>query len=156
MNEKYDLVETANHTGNFRIFLQALEAAGLNDTLKETGPYTILAPVDDAFIKMPQTKLHDLFKTENRDSLQALLKNHIIAGNIPSRELKRHDDVRSMNGEELRIESRAGLWVNEAQVVTPDLKASNGILHGIDTVLMPNSSSDRALGASIAVTCGRG
>jgi uncharacterized surface protein with fasciclin (FAS1) repeats len=106
MKEKYDLVETANHTGNFRIFLQAVEAAGLKDTLKETGPYTILAPVDDAFIKLPQTKLHDLFKSENRDSLRSLLSNHIIAGNLPSRELKRRDELRSMNGEQLRIESR--------------------------------------------------
>ena len=139
MNEKYDLVETANHAGNFRLFLQALESAGLKDTLKETGPYTILAPVDDAFTKMPQTKLHNLFKTENRDSLRSLLSHHIIAGELPSMELKKHDEMSSMNGEELRIESRAGLWVNEAQVITPDLKASNGVLHGIDTVLMPQT-----------------
>lgn len=144
MNEKYDLVETANHTGNFRILRQALEAAGLKDSLKETGPYTILAPVDDAFVKMPQTKLHDLFKSENRELLRTLLENHIIAGNLPSRELKRHDGVRSMSGEELRIESRAGLWANEAQVITPDLKASNGVLHGIDTVLMPQTQATAA------------
>ena len=144
MKEKYDLVETANHTGKFRIFLQALEAAGLKDTLKETGPYTILAPVDDAFIKIPQTKLHDLFKSENRESLRSLLRNHIIAGDLPSRDLKRHDQIRSMNGEELRIESRAGLWANEAQVITPDLKASNGVLHGIDTVLMPQTQAAAA------------
>jgi len=145
MNEKYDLVKTADHAGNFRIFLQALEAAGLKDTLKETGPYTILAPVDDAFIKIPQTKLHDLFKSENRESLRSLLRNHIIAGDLPSRDLKRHDQIRSMNGEELRIESRAGLWANEAQVITPDLKASNGVLHGIDTVLMPQTQAAAAL-----------
>jgi uncharacterized surface protein with fasciclin (FAS1) repeats len=139
MKENYDLVELANHAGNFRLFLQALEAAGLKDTLKETGPYTLLAPVDDAFVKMPQTKLHDLFKSENRESLRSLLRNHIIAGDLPSRDLKRHDEIGSMNGEELRIESRTGLWVNEAQVITPDLKASNGVLHGIDTVLMPQT-----------------
>jgi uncharacterized surface protein with fasciclin (FAS1) repeats len=144
MDEKYDLVETANHAGNFRLFLQALEAAGLKDTLKETGPYTILAPVDDAFIKIPQTKLHDLFKSENRESLRSLLRNHIIAGDLPSRDLKRHDEIRSMNGEELRIESRAGLWANEAQFITPDLKASNGVLHGIDTVLMPQTQAAAA------------
>ena len=141
MKEKYDLVETANHTGNFRIFLQAVEAAGLKDTLKETGPYTILAPVDDAFIKLPQTKLHDLFKSENRDSLRSLLSNHIIAGNLPSRELKRRDELRSMNGEQLRIESRAGLWVNEAKVITPDVEASNGVIHGIHTVLTPQTQA---------------
>ena len=141
MKEKYDLVETANQTGNFRLFLQALEAASLKDTLKETGPYTILAPVDDAFIELPQTRLHDLFKSENRDSLQSLLSNHIIAGNLPSRELKRHDELRSVNGEQLRIESRAGLWVNEAQIITPDVKASNGVIHGIHAVLMPQTQA---------------
>jgi len=137
MNEKYDLVETAKRAGNFRLFLQGLEAAGLQNMLEETGPYTILAPVDDAFLKMPEIELRNLFKNENRESLRSLLRNHIVAGDFPSRELKRHDELRSMNGEELRIESRSGLWANEAQVVTPDLKGSNGVLHGIDTVLIP-------------------
>ena len=139
MNEKYDLVETAHQAGNFRLFLQALEAAGLKDTLRETGPYTIFAPVDDAFLKIPQTRLYDLFKTENRESLQSLLRNHITAGKLLSKELKEHDEVSSMNAEDLRIESRAGLWINDAQVVTGDLKASNGVLHGIDAVLMPQT-----------------
>ncbi len=136
MKEKYDVVETADQVGHFRVFLQALEAAGLKETLRESGPYTIFAPVDDAFVKMPKAKLEDLFKTENRGSLQSLLRNHIVAGNLLSTDLKRHDEIRSMKGEELRIESRAGLWINEAQVITPDLKASNGVIHGIDTVLM--------------------
>ena len=144
MDEKYDLVETANHAGNFRLFLQALEAAGLKDTLKETGPYTILAPVDDAFIKIPQTKLHDLFKSENRESLKSLLKNHIIAGKLLSGEMKEHDEISSMNAEDLIIESHAGLWVNEAQVITPDLKASNGVIHGIDAVIMPQTQAAAA------------
>ncbi len=136
MNEKYDVVETANQTGNFRVFLQAIEAAGLKETLRETGPYTILAPVDDAFVKMSKDKLKELFRTENRASLQSLLRNHIVAGSLLSTDLKQRDEIRSMKGEELRIESRAGLWVNEGQVITPDLKASNGVVHGIDTVLM--------------------
>ena len=144
MNENYDLVETSNHAGNFRLFLQALEAAGLKDTLKETGPFTILAPVDDAFLKIPQTKLHDLFKTENRESLKSLLRNHIIAGKLVSREMKEHDEVSSMNAEDLIIESHAGLWVNEAQVITPDLKASNGVIHGIDAVIMPQTQAAAA------------
>lgn len=144
MNEKYNLVETANHAGNFRLFLQALEAAGLKNTLKETGPFTILAPVDDAFLKIPQTKLHDLFKTENRESLKSLLKNHIIAGKLLSGEMKEHDEISSMNAEDLIIESHAGLWVNEAQVITPDLKASNGVIHGIDAVIMPQTQAAAA------------
>jgi uncharacterized surface protein with fasciclin (FAS1) repeats len=144
MNEKYDLVETANHAGNFRVFLQALEAAGLKNTLKETGPFTILAPVDDAFLKIPQTKLHDLFKTENRESLKSLLKNHIIAGKLLSGEMKEHDEISSMNAEDLIIESHTGLWVNEAQVITPDLQAANGVIHGIDAVIMPQTQAAAA------------
>ena len=144
MNENYDLVETANHAGNFRLFLQALEAAGLKDTLKETGPLTILAPVDDAFLKIPQTELHDLFKTENRESLKSLLRNHIIPGKLLSREMKEHDEMSSINAEDLIIESHAGLWVNEAQVITPDLKASNGVIHGIDAVIMPQTQAAAA------------
>lgn len=144
MNEKHDLLETANQTGNFRIFLQALEVTGLKDTLKEPGPYTILAPVDDAFIKIPQTKLHDLFRMENRESLHALLRHHMIAGNLPSQELKGLDEVTSLNGHKLRVESRAGLWADEGQVITPDLNASNGVLHGIDTVLMPQAQAATA------------
>ena len=144
MNENYDLVETANHAGNFRLFLQALEAAGLKNTLKETGPFTILAPVDDAFLKIPQTKLHDLFKTENRESLKSLLKNHIIAGKLLSGEMKEHNEISSMNAEDLIIESHAGLWVNEAQVITPDLKAANGVIHGIDAVIMPQTQAAAA------------
>jgi uncharacterized surface protein with fasciclin (FAS1) repeats len=136
MKGKYDVVETANQTGHFRVFLQALEAVGIKQTLKETGPYTILAPVDDAFLKLPKAKLDNLFKKDNREALHLLLSNHIVAGSLPSTALKRHSEIRSMKDEVLRIESRAGLWVNEAQVITPDLIASNGVIHGIDTVLM--------------------
>jgi uncharacterized surface protein with fasciclin (FAS1) repeats len=137
MNEKYDVVATANQAGNFRVFVQALEAAGLKETLLETGPFTLLAPVDDAFVHLPQTELEHLFKTENRASLLAVLKNHIIPGELLGKDLKRRDEIRSVKGEELRIESRgAGLWVNEAQVTIPDVKAMNGVLHGIDTVLI--------------------
>jgi uncharacterized surface protein with fasciclin (FAS1) repeats len=141
MKEKYDVVETANQAGNYRVFLQALEAAGLKETLRETGPYTIFAPVDDAFLRVPKARLEYLFRTENRESLQLLLRKHIIPGNLLSSDLKRRDGIRSMKGEELRIESRMGLWINEAQVITPDLKASNGVIHGIDTVLMFQAQS---------------
>jgi uncharacterized surface protein with fasciclin (FAS1) repeats len=141
MKEKYDVVETANQAGNYRVFLQALEAAGLKETLRETGPYTIFAPVDDAFLRVPKARLEYLFRTENRESLQLLLRKHIIPGNLLSSDLKRRDGIRSMKGEELRIESRMGLWINEAQVIIPDLKASNGVIHGIDTVLMFQAQS---------------
>ena len=139
MKENYDVLETANQAGNFRVFLQALDTAGLKETLKTTGPYTIFAPVDDAFTKLPKARVEELFKTENKESLQSLLVNHIISGKLLSTDLKERDEARSMKGEALRIESRAGLWINEAQVISPDQKASNGVLHGIDTVLMPQT-----------------
>ena len=139
MNEKYDVIERARQAGYFRVFLQALEAAGLTETLKEAGPYTIFAPIDDAFIKVPKAKLEALFKIENRESLQTLLRSHIILNNLSSRELKPLYEVNNAMGDALRIDSRAGLWVNEAQVLTADLMASNGVLHAIDAVLMPQT-----------------
>ena len=144
MKENYDVIETANQAGNYRVFLQALEAAGLKEALKDAGPYTIFAPVDDAFTKVPKAKLEGLFKTENKESLQSLLRNHIVPGKLLSNELKALDETKTMKGAELKIESRAGLWVNEAKVISPDLQASNGVLHGIDTVLMPQSQTAAA------------
>jgi uncharacterized surface protein with fasciclin (FAS1) repeats len=99
----------------------------------------MLAPVDDAFLKFPVNIIHDLFKIQNRDSLQSVLSNHIVAGTLLSQDLKTGDQIRSMMGEELRIDFRAGLRVNDARVITPDIKASNGVLHGIDALLLPQS-----------------
>ena len=138
--EKHDLIETAKRAGNFRVFVQALEAVGLEDILKETGPYTVLAPIDEAFLKMSKAKLETLFKIENRDSLRSILTNFIIAEKFLAADLKLRDEIRSINGEELRLESGGGgLWVNQAQVVTSDLEACNGVIHAIDTVLMPQT-----------------
>lgn len=139
MNEKYDLVETARRAGNFRVFVQALEVTGLEDILQGPGPYTVFAPVDDAFVRVPKDKLHNLFRTEKRDTLRSILTNHILSEKLSSTDLKKQDETRSMNGEKLSIESRAGLWINEGQVINPDLEASNGVIHGIDTVLMPET-----------------
>ena len=144
MKEKYDIIETANQAGNYRVFLQALEAADLKETLKDAGPCTIFAPIDDAFAKVPKAQFEGLFKTENKESLQSLLRNHIVPGKLLSNELKARDEIKTMKGEGLKIESRAGLWVNEAKIISPDLQASNGVLHGIDTVLMPQSQTAAA------------
>jgi uncharacterized surface protein with fasciclin (FAS1) repeats len=139
MSEEYDVIETANQSGNFRVFLQALETTGLKESLKDVGPYTLLAPVDEAFLKIPQANREALFKPENRELLQSVLKDHILHGNMTGKDLKHRDEIRTAGGRELRIESRAGLWINEAQVLTTDIKASNGVIHAIDTVLMPES-----------------
>ena len=139
MNEKYDVIETASQNGNFRLFVQALEATGLAETLKEAGPYTLLSPVDDAFLKLSPANLESLFKADRRDSLKLFLENHIVAGKLWSSDLKDQDTTITMKGEELRIDAEQGLWINEAQVISPDLEATNGVLHGLDAVLMPQT-----------------
>ncbi len=144
MNEEYDVVETAHQAGNFRILLQALAATGLNETLKERGPYTLLAPIDDAFLKVPRARLSHLFSLHNREILESMLRNHIIAGKALSTALKLRDEIRSMEDEKLRIHCRSGLWVNDAQVIAADVEASNGVLHAIDAVLLPQTQSAAA------------
>lgn len=144
MKESYDIIETATRTGNFQALTTALLAAGLKDSLKGKGPYTIFAPTDQAFAKMPAAKLDALLSPENKETLQLLLRNHIVPGKLMARELMRLDKTKTVKGEELKIESRADLWVNEARVISPDLEASNGVLHGIDTVLMPQTQVARA------------
>lgn len=138
--ENYDIIETATNAGNFRVFTKAVAVAGLKQPLKEKGPYTVFAPTDDAFAKVPHGKLDQLLKSENRETLQLLLRNHIVPGKLLSNELKNLDRTTTAQGEDLKIEARAGLWVNEARVVSPDLEASNGVLHGIDTVLLPQNT----------------
>ncbi len=135
MNKNYDIIETATEAGNFQVFTKALSAAGLKQALKDDGQFTIFAPTDGAFAKVTAEKMENLLKPENRDQLQLVLRNHIVPGRLMSSELKNLDTTKTVQGEDLRIESRAGLWINEARVVSPDLEASNGVLHGIDTVL---------------------
>ncbi len=139
MKQNYDVIETAKRSGEFAVFTGALAEAGLEEALKDMGPYTIFAPTDQAFAKIPKNKLDDLLKPENRARLQTLLRNHIVPGKLTANELKTLSEAKSVKGEELKIESRDGLWINQARVVTLDLEASNGVLHGIDSVLIPQS-----------------
>ena len=139
MKEKYDVIETAKKSGGFQVFIGALAEAGLEEALKEMGPYTVFAPTDQAFARMPKPKLDELMKPGNREQLQLLLRSHIVPGKLAANELKNLEKTRTTHGQPLKIESRNGLWINEAKVVSPDLEASNGVLHGIDTVLMPES-----------------
>lgn len=135
MKQNYDVMETAKKSGGFQIFTRAIASAGLEEALKEMGPYTIFAPTDKAFAKIPKNNLDDLLKPENKATLQLLLRNHIVPGKLVADELKTLDKTKTAQGENLEIDARGGLWINEAQVVSPDLEASNGVIHGIDTVL---------------------
>jgi uncharacterized surface protein with fasciclin (FAS1) repeats len=139
MEQKYDLIETAQRTGDFQVFAQALERARLKQTLKDTGPYTIFAPTDGAFARRPE--FEELLKPEKTYELESLLRHHIVPGKLMSAELKNIDQTISAEGTMLRIESRQTLWVNEGQVVLPNLEATNGVIHAIDSVLMPDANA---------------
>jgi uncharacterized surface protein with fasciclin (FAS1) repeats len=137
MKANHDLIDTAKRAGNFQVFTKAVAQAGLEETLREMGPYTIFAPTDHAFARVPKAEFERLFKPQNKESLQFLLRNHIVPGKFMIRDLKNLDKTMNAKGEEMNIESRSGVWVNEAKILSADLEASNGVLHGIETVLAP-------------------
>jgi len=139
MEQKYDLIETALRAGNLEVFTRALEKARLKQTLKETGPYTIFAPTDEAFAK--HLDFEKLLKPEKTYELESLLRHHIVFGKLMSAELKEIHETQNAEGTLLKIESRQGLYVNEGHILLPDLEASNGVVHGIDSVLMPEAKA---------------
>jgi uncharacterized surface protein with fasciclin (FAS1) repeats len=116
---------------------QALKAAGLTETLQGEGPFTVFAPTDAAFAKLPQDAVRDLLKPENKEVLVKILQYHVISGAVKSSDLKA-GEVKSIEGGPInvKIESK-GVMVNDANVVQPDIQASNGVIHAIDNVILP-------------------
>jgi uncharacterized surface protein with fasciclin (FAS1) repeats len=133
-----DLVTTAVDAGQFRTLAQALQAAGLVEALREKGPYTVFAPSDEAFAKLPAGTLESLLLPENREKLVAILKLHVIPGRVDSQTASKGANVASLQGGKLEIRLADGrLMVNGAHVVAGDVDASNGVIHVIDSVLLP-------------------
>lgn len=133
-----DIVDTAVAAGQFTTLAKALQAAGLVDTLKGKGPFTVFAPTDDAFAKLPSGALDDLLKPENKEKLKAVLLYHVVAGKVPAAKVIKMKSAKTVNGQEVTISTSGGkVMVNDATVVKADVMASNGIIHVIDTVLMP-------------------
>lgn len=132
-----DVVETASTGGDFKVFTAALAEAGLKEPLQEKGPYTVFAPTDQAFASVPRTQLDAYLKPENRESLRLLLRNHILFGKLKTDDLKRLKKTHTAKGEEIRISGRDEVSINRARILAPNIEASNGIVHGIDKVLMP-------------------
>jgi|SRR5512133_2419013 len=133
-----DIVDTAVATGNFNTLAKALQAAGLVDTLKGAGPFTVFAPTDEAFAKLPPGTLDELLKPENKEKLTAILTYHVVPGEVMAAQAMKLDSAKTVNGKELKITTEGGkVMVNDAQVTKPDIAASNGVIHVIDTVLMP-------------------
>jgi len=133
-----DIVDVAVSAGTFTTLATALQAAGLVDTLKGKGPFTVFAPTDQAFAKLPAGTLESLLKPENKDKLVAILTYHVVAGKVVSSEAVKLTSAKTVQGSNLTLKVKDGsLFVNNAKVVTADVMASNGVIHVIDTVLIP-------------------
>ena len=134
-----DIVETAVGAGQFKTLAAALEAAGLIDALKGSGPFTVFAPTDEAFAKLPAGTVESLLRPENKEKLRTILLYHVVQGNVPaSRVLKLNGrSVKTLQGTSIKVSTRHGVRVNNAKVTKTDINASNGVIHVIDTVLMP-------------------
>jgi uncharacterized surface protein with fasciclin (FAS1) repeats len=134
-----DIVDTAAGAGQFKTLVAAVEAAGLVDTLKGDGPFTVFAPTDEAFAKLPDGTVDDLLKPENKDKLVAILTYHVVPGKIMSGDISgKSTEVKTVQGDMLSVDATDGVKVDEAKVVKADIDASNGVIHVIDTVVMPN------------------
>ncbi len=136
-----DLVETAVSNGNFKTLTAALQAAGLVETLKGNGPYTVFAPTDEAFKKLPAGTVENLLKPENKAQLQKVLTYHVVAGNVMSGDLKgKTTNAKTVEGSAVRVDASGNsVKVDDATVTQADVKASNGVIHVIDSVIMPKS-----------------
>ena len=132
------IVEMASGAPNFKTLVAAVKAAGLVDTLNGKGPFTVFAPTDAAFAKLPAGTVDTLLKPENKEKLKAILLYHVVAGKVLSTDLKA-GKVKTAEGQDVTISLTDGAHVNDAKVIKADIPASNGVIHVIDTVLIPPS-----------------
>jgi uncharacterized surface protein with fasciclin (FAS1) repeats len=128
----------AEKNGSFKTLLTALQAAGLTETFKGKGPFTIFAPTDAAFKKLPADALKDLLKPENKEVLIKILTYHVVSGKVLSSGLK-SGEVKSLEGGSInvKVDAATGVMVNDAKVTQPDVEGSNGVIHAIDNVILP-------------------
>jgi transforming growth factor-beta-induced protein len=133
-----DIVDTAVEAGSFETLATALTAAGLVDTLKGEGPFTVFAPTDEAFAELPAGTLDDLLKPENKATLSAILTYHVVPGKVMAKDVVSLSSAKTVNGKELRIATTNGkVMVDNATVIQTDIECSNGVIHVIDSVMLP-------------------
>lgn len=133
-----DIVDTAVAAGDFTTLAAALQAAGLVDTLKGTGPYTVFAPTDEAFAKLPAGTVETLLLPENKDQLVEILTYHVVAGKVKAADVVLLSSATTANGSDVRISVLdSSVYVNDSQVIATDIEASNGVIHVVDTVILP-------------------
>jgi uncharacterized surface protein with fasciclin (FAS1) repeats len=133
-----DIVDTAVAAGSFKTLAAALQAAGLVDTLKGKGPFTVFAPTDEAFAKLPPGTVEDLLKPENKEKLVAILTYHMVPGKDLASQVIKMSSAKTVNGESLAISVNGGtVMVDNAKVIKTDILCSNGVIHVIDSVILP-------------------
>ena len=133
-----DIVDTAVSAGSFNTLVAAVKAAGLVDTLKGPGPFTVFAPTDEAFAKLPAGTVEELLKPENKSKLVAILTYHVVQGKVMARDVVKLHEAKTVNGQELTVKAQMGsVMVNNANVVKTDILCTNGVIHVIDTVVLP-------------------
>ena len=135
-----DIVDTAVAAGSFKTLVAAVTAAGLVETLKSAGPFTVFAPSDEAFAKLPQGTIADLLKPENKAKLAGILTLHVMAGKVMAADVAgKKLTPASVQGEQLHVDGTNGVTVNGAKVVKADIACTNGVIHVIDAVLLPKA-----------------
>ncbi|WP_153557140.1 fasciclin domain-containing protein [Roseimaritima sediminicola] len=137
-----DIVDTAVEAGSFNTLAAALQAAGLVDTLKGEGPFTVFAPTDEAFAQLPDGTVESLLKPENKSKLVGILTYHVVAGEVPSGQVVKMKTASTVNGQRVDIDANDGsVSIDGAKVVKADIQCSNGVIHVVDSVLMPSQDS---------------
>jgi uncharacterized surface protein with fasciclin (FAS1) repeats len=137
--QEQDIVQVAASAGSFQTLVAAVQAAGLVETLKGSGPFTVFAPTDEAFAKLPAGTVENLLKPENIEQLRAILTYHVVAGEVKAAQVVGLEAATTVQGQDVRIAVKDGsVMIDDATVVTTDIEASNGVIHVIDTVILPD------------------
>ena len=136
-----DIVDTAVAAGSFKTLAKALQAADLVDTLKGKGPFTVFAPTDEAFAKLPQGTLDELLKPANKDKLRRILTYHVVSGRVTASDVVKLKSAKAVSGDTIDIKASGGsVTVDDAHVIKTDISASNGVIHVIDSVILPGGA----------------
>jgi uncharacterized surface protein with fasciclin (FAS1) repeats len=136
--ETRDVVDTAIAAGSFKTLAKALDAAGLVTTLKGAGPFTVFAPTDEAFAKLPDGTLETLLKPENKEKLRRILTYHVVAGTVMASDVVKLQSAKAVSGDTITVKVKDGVvHVDNATVTSADVLASNGVIHVIDSVILP-------------------
>ena len=136
-----DIVDTAVAAGSFKTLVKAVQAAELVDTLKGKGPFTVFAPTDEAFAKLPQGTLDDLLKPENKARLRRILTYHVVPGRVTAADVVKLKSAKAVSGDTIAISANGGsVTVDGARVVKTDINTSNGVIHVIDSVILPDEA----------------